>query len=136
MYKSKVNVLLIDDDTIYQFVACKTLEATGYVNKIQVCSNGEEALHFLEKNMHNNAELPEVILLDVNMPVMNGWEFLDAYQSLKQSISKEMQVFLVTSSMNDQDMEFSKRYNCVQDYIVKPLAREKIAEILAAVTAA
>ena len=77
MYKSKVNVLLIDDDTIYQFVARKTLEATGYINKIQVCSNGEEAYQFLERNMGNADELPDVILLDVNMPVMNGWEFLE-----------------------------------------------------------
>ncbi|MEO8712917.1 MAG: response regulator, partial [Parafilimonas sp.] len=77
-----------------------------------------------------------VILLDVNMPVMNGWEFLELYQSLKPSFSKEIQLFLVTSSMNDQDREYSKRYNCVQDYIVKPLARDKISEILShAVTA-
>jgi CheY-like chemotaxis protein len=130
MYRTKVNVLLIDDDTIYQFVSCKTLEATGYANKIKVCSNGDEAYRFLEENMHNAAELPDVILLDVNMPVMNGWQFLDAYQSLKANLAKEIQIFLVTSSMNDQDKEYSKRYNCVQDYIVKPLVREKISEIL------
>ncbi|MBV9960921.1 MAG: response regulator [Parafilimonas sp.] len=130
MYRAKVNVLLIDDDTIYQFVSCKTLEATGHANKIKVCSNGEEACRFLEENMYNTNELPDVILLDVNMPVMNGWQFLDAYQSLKANLVKEIQIFLVTSSMNDQDKEYSKRYNCVQDYIVKPLVREKISDIL------
>ena len=130
MCRAKVNVLLIDDDSIYQFVSCKTLEATGHANKIKVCSNGQEAYRFLEENMHNANELPDVILLDVNMPVMNGWQFLDAYQSLKPNLSKEIHIFLVTSSMNDQDKEYSKRYNCVQDYIVKPLAREKITEIL------
>lgn len=130
MYQNKVNVLLIDDDAIYQFVSCKTLEATGYTKKIKVCSNGEEAYQFLEKNRHNADELPDVILLDVNMPVMNGWQFLDAYKYLKPGLPKEIQVFLVTSSMNDQDREYSKRYNCVQDYIVKPLAKDKIAEIL------
>jgi len=130
MYRAKVNVLLIDDDAIYQFVSCKTLEATGYTNKIKVCSNGEEAFRFLEENMYNSIELPDVVLLDVNMPVMNGWQFLDAYQSLKPNLTKEIQIFLVTSSMNDQDKEYSKRYNCVQDYIVKPLVREKITEIL------
>ena len=130
MYRAKVNVLLIDDDTIYQFVSCKTLEATGHANKIKVCSNGDEACRFLEENMYNADELPDVILLDVNMPVMNGWQFLDAYQNLKANLAKEIQIFLVTSSMNDQDKEYSKRYNCVQDYIVKPLVREKISEIL------
>ncbi len=130
MYKSKVNVLLIDDDTIYQFVSCKTLESTGLISKIKVCSNGDEAYKFLEKNMRNTEELPDIILLDVNMPVMNGWQFLDSYKYLKPNLAKEIQVFLVTSSMNDQDREFSKRYDCVQDYIVKPLAKEKISEIL------
>ena len=132
MYKTKANVLLIDDDSIYQFVACKTLEATGFSNKIKVCSNGEEAFRFLEANMKNAEELPDVILLDVNMPVMNGWQFLDIYQPLIPGFAKDIQVFLVTSSINDEDREFSKRYTCVQDYIVKPLAKEKIAQILAA----
>jgi CheY-like chemotaxis protein len=130
MYRTSVNVLLIDDDAIYQFVSRKTLEATGNANKIHICSNGEEAIRHLESNVHNAAELPDVIFLDVNMPVMNGWEFLDAYQALKPSIQKDIHVFLVTSSMNDEDKEFSRRYNCVEDYIVKPLNREKISELL------
>jgi CheY-like chemotaxis protein len=130
MYRTKVNVLLVDDDTIYQFVSRKTLEATGHANQITICSNGEEAFHFLEHNMHNIAELPDIILLDVNMPVMNGWEFLDAYQSLRPNLSKEIHVFLVTSSMNDQDRDYSRRYDCVEDYIVKPLDRVKISDLL------
>jgi len=123
-------VLLVDDDTIYQFVSRKTLEATGHADKITICSNGEEAFHFLENNMHSISELPDIILLDVNMPVMNGWEFLDAYQSLKPNLSKEIHVFLVTSSMNDQDRDYSRRYDCVEDYIVKPLDRMKISDLL------
>ncbi len=130
MYRTSVNVLLIDDDAIYQFVSRKTLEATGNASKIEICSNGEEAIRYLETNVSNPAELPDVIFLDVNMPVMNGWEFLDAYQVLKPSIQKDIHVFLVTSSMNDEDKEFSRRFNCVEDYIVKPLNREKISELL------
>lgn len=130
MYRAKVNVLLIDDDSIYQFVSCKTLEATGHTDKIKVCSNGEEAIRFLEENMNKAEELPDVILLDVNMPVMNGWEFLDVFQPLKPNLVKDIRIYLVTSSMNDEDKDFSRRYNCVQDYIVKPLARDKISEIL------
>ena|ERR1044072_409596 len=133
MYKTKVNVLLIDDDAIYQFIACKTLESTGYINKIQVCSNGEEALNFLKEHAANENELPDVIFLDINMPVMNGWEFLDVYQPLHRKLAKDIQLFLVTSSLNDQDKEFSTRYDCIQDYVVKPLAREKIEALLAAV---
>lgn len=131
MSKTKVHVLLIDDDNIYQFVACKTLESTGFADRIQVCSNGEEAYNFLKKNANNIDELPDIILLDINMPVMNGWEFLELYQPFKATLPKDIPVFMVTSSMNDQDREFAKRFSCVQDYVVKPLAKEKIKALLA-----
>lgn len=129
MYKTKINVLIIDDDTIYQYVSRKTLEATGHTSKIHICSNGEEACIFLENNMFNFNDLPDVILLDINMPIMNGWEFLESYKLMKPKFSKDIQLFIVTSSINDQDKEYGKRFSCVQDYIVKPLAKDKILEI-------
>src|ERR1041384_6269719 len=121
MCQTRLNVLLIDDDHIFQFITCKALEATGYTNKIQVCSNGEAAYNFLLDNTENAAELPDVILLDINMPIMNGWEFLEAYESLQARLPKGVQIFLVTSSMNEADRRYSMRFNTIQDYVVKPL---------------
>jgi len=77
MQQSKLRILLIDDDRIYQFAARKTIEATGFAESIVVYSNGEDAINFLKSNSANETSLPDVIFLDVNMPVMNGWEFLD-----------------------------------------------------------
>ena len=130
MSKTKLNVLLVDDDSIYQFIARKTLEATGLTSTINVCSNGEEAYRFLENNQENVNELPDVILLDVNMPVMNGWEFLHAFKNLQSPAIKHIPIFLVTSSVNDADINYSQQFSNVQDYIVKPLVKEKLCTVL------
>ena len=133
MSQIRLNVLLIDDDHIFQFITRKALQATGYTNKIQICSNGEEACKFLQANLKNADEMPDIILLDVNMPVMNGWEFLKAYKSFQPFLNKEIHIFLVTSSMNDADKKLSIQFNTVEDYIVKPLMKERLSEILEAV---
>ncbi len=130
MSKTKLNVLLVDDDSIYQFIARKTLDATGLTNKIDVCSNGEEAYRFLENLPKDEALLPDVILLDVNMPVMNGWEFLHAFKNLKSPYVKDIPIFLVTSSVNDADINYSQQFSNVQDYIVKPLVKDKLCVVL------
>ena len=130
MNKAKLKVLLVDDDTIYQYIASKTLEATGLTGKIITCSNGEEAFHFLEANMNNPQELPDIILLDVNMPVMNGWDFWHAFKNLQSPSLKDIPIFLVTSSVNDADINYAHQFSNVQDYIVKPLAKEKLSTIL------
>jgi CheY-like chemotaxis protein len=130
MSKTKLKVLLVDDDSIYQYIASKTLDATGLTQKIITCSNGEEAYRFLEKNMNNPQELPDIILLDVNMPVMNGWEFLHAFKNLHSPSLKDIPIFLVTSSVNDADINYAQQFSNVQDYIVKPLVKEKLSTIL------
>jgi CheY-like chemotaxis protein len=130
MNKAKLKVLLVDDDTIYQYIASKTLDATGLTQKIITCSNGEEAYRFLEKNMNNPHELPDIILLDVNMPVMNGWDFLHAFKNLHSPSLKDIPIFLVTSSVNDADINYAQQFSNVQDYIVKPLVKEKLSAVL------
>jgi CheY-like chemotaxis protein len=129
MYRTKLNVLVVDDDIIYQFTTQKTLEATGYTNKIFVCSNGEEACQLLKNNLSNMQDIPDVIFLDINMPVMNGWDFLRAYDSIQLSLSKDVRIFLVSSSVDQADINFSRQFSSVQDYIVKPILKEKLSEI-------
>lgn len=130
MSTTKLKILLVDDDTIYQYIACKTLESTGLTEKITTCSNGKEAFTYLEENLNDTTALPDVILLDVNMPVMNGWEFLHAFKRLHNASLKDIRIFLVTSSVNDADINYSRQFANVQDYIVKPLAKDKLTKIL------
>ena len=70
---------IVDDDDVYQFIAKKTIEQTGLVELIKTFSNGREAIQFLESFIDSPELLPEIILLDLTMPVMDGWEFLENY---------------------------------------------------------
>lgn len=134
MQKNRYSVLLIDDDSIYQFTARKTLEATGCTDKIWICSNGEEALRLLERNITEGL-MPDVIFLDVNMPVMNGWDFLENYSFLKTSHQLHVPVFIVSSSVDEADIIHSRQFADVKDYISKPILREKFSEIFSTLTA-
>ena len=124
------NIFLADDDADDRKFFEDALKQVTIPTNLTLASDGLELMSNLETVIEPPP--PDIIFLDINMPVMNGWQFLDMYQPLRSSLAKEIQVFLVTSSINDEDREFSRRYDCVQDYIVKPLAREKIREILAA----
>lgn len=135
MYTPKAKVLLIDDDDIYRYIARKVLESTGCVEDIHICSSGAEALDCLKENRNNSDALPDIILLDLNMPVMNGWEFLDVFDDLKPTLLKNIQVFIVTSSMDETDREYSSLYTCVSGFITKPFVREKILQIFSAALA-
>jgi len=136
MQSTKLHILLVDDDRIYQFAARKTIEATGFAEKILIYSNGQDAINYLKNNAKNNTSLPDVIFLDVNMPIMNGWEFLDEYSHLVQDLSKPVLIYVVSSSVDEFDVSKSRQYNTVKGYIVKPVLREKFRQILASIQAA
>jgi len=136
MQQAKLSILLVDDDRIYQFAAKKTIEATGFANNIVIYSNGEEAINYLRHNQHNSNCLPDVIFLDVNMPIMNGWEFLEEYSSLVTGLSKPVIIYVVSSSVDEYDVSKSRQYDTVKGYIVKPVLREKFRQILASIPAA
>jgi CheY-like chemotaxis protein len=135
MQQAKLRILLVDDDRIYQFAARKTIEATGFAENIAVYSNGEEAINFLRTNSFDNGTLPDVIFLDVNMPIMNGWEFLDAYTSIKPNLTKPVTIYVVSSSVDEIDVSKSRQYDTVKGYIVKPVLREKFRQILSSIPA-
>jgi len=124
-------VCLIDDDKIYQFTAKKMLEATGMAKNIQSFYDGSEALAFFTgESSKDEANLPDVIFLDINMPVMNGWEFLEEYEKLNGRFQKNMLLYVVSSSVDDADIRRSRQYGTVTDYIVKPITRIRYQELL------
>lgn len=136
MQQAKLRILLIDDDRIYQFAARKTIEATGFADNILIYSNGEDAINYLKSNIKDETSLPDVIFLDVNMPIMNGWEFLEEYSHIKQGLIKPVIIYVVSSSVDEFDVSKSRQYDTVKGYIVKPVLREKFRQILASIPAA
>ena len=123
-------ICLIDDDRIYQFTAKRILESTGLSKEILVFQNGEEAVIYLQKNSKEEERLPDIIFLDINMPVMDGWQFLEAFQEFCEELIKPVTIYMVSSSVDDYDIRKSKEYKLVSDYVIKPLNRERFEELI------
>tara|TARA_B100000378_G_C17880272_1_gene355328 strand:+ start:273 stop:680 length:408 start_codon:yes stop_codon:yes gene_type:complete len=118
------NVCIIDDDIMYQFMAKKILSDFKEVNQIKVFPDGEKAYDFL-KEYHNKSEhLPGLIFLDINMPIMDGWTFLELFNELKPNLSKSIIICMVSSSHEKIDMERTLSNESVAEYIIKPITRE------------
>lgn len=124
---------IIDDDDIYQFVTRKMVERNNLANKTLSFGNGEMAITFFNDKLTENKpdELPDVILLDINMPLMDGWQFLEQYHRIKSAIKKPIHIYMVSSSVNEEDIERAKSIDEVCDYIIKPISKGNIAEISA-----
>jgi len=133
MNYSKPRVLLIDDDQVYLFAATKTIEATGLAGNVEVCTNGLDALEYLKNLIKSSGKLPDVIFIDINMPIMDGWEFLEEYKILKQELNTSIKIYILSSSVDKNDIMRSKEYSSVIDYVIKPVYKEKFSEILQAV---
>ena len=123
-------ICIIDDDDIYKFTITKTLETEKIAKKILVFNDGEEAINFLIDNISNSEEIPDLIFLDINMPIMDGFEFLEEFVSLKPKVGKKIQIYMVSSSVDTVDRDRAAKISEVSDYIVKPIESNEIATIL------
>jgi two-component system, chemotaxis family, chemotaxis protein CheY len=132
-YKAPI-VALIDDDKIFQLTAYKTIKATAITESILQFENGELALNYLKENLKNETALPDYIFLDINMPFVDGWMFLDDYEQLKSGLAKSISIYMVSSSIDPRDVDRAKQNTSVKDYVVKPVTREKFIQLLKSVS--
>ena len=123
------SVLLIDDDAISNFLNTRLLREMNVAEEINVSLNGEEALQFLINLKAANRPLPELILLDINMPVMNGFEFLQAFREVADEDEHPV-IIILTTSTNMRDFEQLQNYKEVEIYLSKPLTEENLIYIL------
>lgn len=120
------NIWIIDDDKLYTVLSTKIILKIDPLIQIDSFPQGEAALAELNKT----SNLPDIIFLDINMPIMDGWEFLNEYQNIKSKLVKSIQIYAVSSSISSSDIEKSTHYPEIKEYLVKPLKKEKIIELI------
>ncbi len=129
--KNPNQVLLIDDDSITNYINKRIIEKSGLSKEIVVAQNGFEALKILSDNCSRLGTCPELIFLDINMPIMSGFEFLEEYQHLYFANKPDVVLYLLTTSTHMKDMDKMKGYK-VTGILNKPLTAEKLNKVIQA----
>ncbi|MGV3665921.1 MAG: response regulator [Leptospira bouyouniensis] len=124
-------ICIIDDDKIYQFTTKKIIANAGITGEILIFSDAENALSFFQNESGNTTKLPDIVFLDINMPFMDGWQFLEAMEPILSKFPKPIQIYLVSSSVDEADTERATKIPYVSGYIFKPFTKEKLLESLA-----
>jgi len=122
-------VAIIDDDNISLLLIKKILEQKRIAENIFLFSSGFDALHYFENNIHNIEQLPSVLLLDITMPLMNGWQFLKEFQKIEFTNDYKPAIFIISAGANI-DYEALKAYPCVKGFLLKPVIPEKLATMI------
>jgi CheY-like chemotaxis protein len=122
-------IFVVDDDLVYHFIIKKLFSKCNINVDTKYFFNGLEAIDELKEKVQTD-NVPDLILLDINMPVYDGWQFLEEFKKLKQTISKEITVYLVSSSNDISDLNKSKEYQDeVKKYYYKPMTQEDFETI-------
>ncbi|MGZ3872431.1 MAG: response regulator [Mucilaginibacter sp.] len=125
-----VSILLIDDDEINNFISIKLIKKALTNTEISACLNGKLAIEQLTAFQKTNPEkFPDYILLDINMPIMNGWEFLDEFKRLNIDPSGKCKIYIISSSIFSNDINKARSYPLVKDFVSKPLNIDKIVDL-------
>lgn len=125
--------MLIDDNEIDNLINQKMLEATNFAERIYVYTSGKSALEYLQnlqrdKNL-DKVLIPDIIFLDINMPLMDGFQFLDEFGKLDKAIAQKSKIVMLTTSINPSDKELSDQYKQVVTFINKPLTQEYLVSL-------
>lgn len=126
-----MRVALVEDNAIFCFLFKKFLEDYPSADiQAQVFSNGKQAWDYFLANQHNPQALPQMMFLDINMPLMNGWQLLENLVSHNIDFIHHIPLYIVSSSSNPLDTALAQEYSCIKDYIIKPIDRQKVHDIL------
>ncbi|HZX57209.1 MAG TPA: response regulator [Mucilaginibacter sp.] len=123
-------LIFIDDSPLDHFILKRILYKYNLAYEVNCTDNGEEVIHFLEQNRLNKNSLPDIILLDLYMPQFDGWAFLEKVQQIYPHLSKSVRIYILSSSINPRDIQFSRQFACVQSFIFKPITREALERVV------
>lgn len=126
------NILLVDDDSITNFINKSIISEIDVSENVYTAENGMEALQFLKnycKNSNLSNTCPALVFLDLNMPLMDGFEFLQTFGNMGEFQNQRIPIVVLTSSENKNDIEKAKQFN-INGYLCKPLTPEKVNNVL------
>lgn len=122
-------ICIIDDDSLYTLLLKKKIEKLQICNNVISFSNGENAILSIKNIVETNDELPDIILLDINMPIMNGWEFMEEFMKIMPYVNKKIAIYISSSSIAAEDRLKAASYDAIENYITKPLESETLLKI-------
>lgn len=121
---------VIDDDEIYTFTVKRIINNSQIADKTLFFPNGQLAIDFFKEYIDQTDSLPDLILLDINMPVLDGWQFMDEFVKLRPLIPKRVVIYIVSSSIDKADFKKAQSYEQISDFIVKPINVAKLRHIV------
>ena len=122
----KKKTWVIDDDNIYQIIVKKIMERSEMFSEISSFKNGKDAIDELYNSSENIDAIPDIILLDINMPIMDGWEFMDELGVIKPKFNADIVVYIVSSSIAIEDKNKSKSHENILGYLSKPVTLDDL----------
>lgn len=124
------DVFVVDDDKIFHFIIKKLLVHNN-INVIpKFFENGLQAIEGIKTKLNKGENPPDLILLDINMPILDGWQFLEEFKAIKDKLSKEIIIYIVSSSDDSTDKNKAKNYQSeVKNYYLKPMTADDLKEI-------
>lgn len=120
---------IIDDDKIFTFLLKKIIEKACIARQIIFFENGQDALEYLVQYKEDTQKLPQLILLDINMPILDGWQFLNEYGKMGASVADLIKICVMSSSTEDDDYNRAMHSGYVMDYLQKPLQAPLLREV-------
>ncbi len=124
-------VMLIDDNETDNFISKRIIELNGFAENVEVKHSGRSALDYLEEHKNDLALLPELIFLDINMPIVDGFVFLYEFENFPETVQKKCKVVILSSSDNKKDIDKIINNNHVIKFLTKPLTEQALQEVKA-----
>lgn len=123
------NVLLVEDDPITILVCDRIIKMSDFAENVVSCENGKTAIDHINSIVEEGKQIPEIIFLDINMPVMNGWDFLEEFEKVKDRVKTLPRIFILSSTVDPEDYRRAKSFTAVDNFISKPLSKELLQTI-------